>query len=240
MSVMFMFSCCIHKPNEKCFVLHHKSKEDKYDKILWISPDDLFQIRLMYTNPQFATDVPGKWLALLYKDVKTQKLIHYYLFNAGHTFSIQGDYLFTYKNGFSEQNSFEGWYKKNDEGQFVVIDDDTQLIFQNNLLYKQESNNFLKTYNKKFKYKNKYKTITDDLDYRKYGIYKLKENDLKKVSDNSSDIFKLKSGIFYIPKPGNQTNFIVNLNDLTNEVLETINSNQSYPPKICKSIIFSR
>lgn len=237
MYMVFSFNCCIPNSPKKCFVLHDKSTEDKYDKVLWNSSDDLSQVRIMYTKPQFITDVPGKWLALLYKDIKTKKMIHYYLFNAGHTFSIQGDYLFAYKNGFSEQNSFEGWYKKNNEGEFVVIDDDTQLIFQNNLLYKQESNDFLKVHNKKFKYTNEYQTITDDLDYREYGVYELKENDLKKVSNNSSDIFELKSGVFYIPKPGSQANFIVNLNELTNEILETVNSNKPYPKKICKNII---
>ena len=111
-------------------------------------------------------------------------------------------------------------------------DESTLLIYENKLLYKKEQQNFQRVVNKKFVFDSNLIQRTQELDYKEQGLFKLKGGQLLKVSSDANDIFSIKNGFFYVPKPGTGVKHLINMKDVIKEIDNSLLKKGFYPDKV--------
>jgi hypothetical protein len=172
--------------------------------------------------PVFVIDLPNNFM--VFKNNKTGE--SYSLHGLNHNVSMEGDSLFLFYNGLNMENSFYGWYQKDDKGGFVDVFSNELLFHEHNRLYSSPDNVVMTVIKPILVYNNV--RVSDDLSPN--FLYKLdKTTDaLSLSSKNKTDIFSAKNGFYYVPYPGTSVKSVFLIEDICRKIL--LNSGIS---KIC-------
>ena len=161
-------------------------------------------------KPVFSTDVPLAFLQI--RNYNRNKVYEFY--DLGTNYDVTGNSILIYEENLTRYNSLEGWYIKDEVGDFVTMDN-KKLIYEHNLLYEKKSNDYYEVINKKFAMNSEISSSIENVKLDIGSLYKYDKKKVNKVSKRVNDIFKAKSGIYYIPPPGTAVTCILDFNFLS-------------------------
>jgi len=179
------------------------------DRVLWHDSIKHIKIFMSTEKPVFSTDIPVAFIKVL--NYRKQESYEYSL---GYNYEIIKDSVFIYQKNQDRQYYLEGWYFKDEYGDFVDSLN-TKLIYENGLLYRKENNNYQSVVQKNFYINSKIEKALKSSKIEMGNLYKYDNDKIIKVANSWEEIKSVKSGIYYIPL-GSSIECVFTFNHLSN------------------------